>query len=361
METKLLGTLDYELLGNSIQGWLIALAVAIIGLIILYVIKRLSLSRFIRLTRRTENIWDDAVVDLLSRTRSPFIGIVALFLGSLFLSLATEYRQITYDIVVIALLVQGGVWLNGFILFWLKTDHEQRKESDPASVAAVHAMGFVGRLVLWAVVLLLILENLGVDVTALVAGLGVGGIAVALAVQNILGDLLASLSIVLDKPFNIGDFLMIDDYLGSVEHIGLKTTRMRSLSGEQLVFSNADLLKSRIKNSGRMFERRVVFTLGVTYETPHEQLQRIPDIIRAAVETQSPVRVDRSHFRSYENFSLAFETVYYVLSSDYNIYMDIQQAINLQIPAHFEEEGIEFAYPTQTLYLETGADSRRRR
>jgi small-conductance mechanosensitive channel len=195
----------------------------------------------------------------------------------------------------------------------------------------------------------------------LVAGLGVGGIAVALAVQNILGDLLASLSIVLDKPFNIGDFLIIDDYLGSVENIGLKTTRMRSLSGEELVFSNGDLLKSRIKNYGRMFERRVVFTLGVTYETPHEQLQRIPDIIRAAVETQSPVRVDRSHFRSYENFSLAFETVYYVLSSDYNIYMDIQQAIDLQIPAHFEEEGIEFAYPTQTLYLETGADSRRRR
>jgi small-conductance mechanosensitive channel len=213
-------------------------------------------------------------------------------------------------------------------------------------------MGFVGRLVLWAVVLLLVLDNLGVDVTALVAGLGVGGIAVALAVQNILGDLFASLSIVLDKPFTIGDFLIIDDYLGSVEHIGLKTTRMRSLSGEQLVFSNTDLLKSRIKNYGRMFERRVIFDIGVTYQTPREKLQMIPDIIRSAIEAQEPVRFDRSHFRAYGDFSLSFETVYYVLKPDYNLYMDIQQAINLHIHARFEAEGIEFAYPTQTLFVE---------
>lgn len=358
MQEELLGILDYKLLDNSIQNWLIGLAVTAIALIILYVVKRESLSRLIRLTKQTENIWDDAVADLLSKTRGPFILIVALFLGSLFLSLSNEHRQIIYTIVVIALMVQGGLWLNGLLLFWLKRDHEERKKTDPASVAAVNAMGFVGRLLLWAVVLLLVLENLGVDVTALVAGLGIGGIAVALAVQNTLGDLFASLSIVLDKPFHVGDFLVIDEYLGSVENIGLKTTRMRSLSGEQLVLSNADLLKSRIKNYGRMFERRVVFTIGVTYQTPHNKLQRIPDIIRAAVEAQSPIRFDRSHFRSYEDFSLAFETVYYVLTPDYNTYMDIQQSINLQIHSHFEKEGIEFAYPTQTLYVEkTGQQS----
>ena len=352
IENELLGILDYQLLDNSVQNWLFALTVAAIALVVLYVIKRLSMSRLTSLARQTENKWDDAAADMLSRTRSPFIFIIALFMGSLFLSLANEYRQIAYSIAAIALLVQGGLWLNGLLMFWLRKDHEHRRKTDPASVAAVSAMGFVGRLVLWAVVLLLVLENLGVDVTALVAGLGVGGIAVALAVQNILGDLLASLSIVLDKPFTIGDFLVIDDYLGSVEHIGLKTTRLRSLSGEQLVFSNADLLSSRIKNYGRMYERRVAFNIGVTYQTPHEKLRRIPDIIRTAIEAQEPVRFDRSHFRSYEDFSLVFETVFYVLKADYNIYMDIQQAINLQIHARFEQEGIEFAYPTQTVFIE---------
>jgi small-conductance mechanosensitive channel len=198
----------------------------------------------------------------------------------------------------------------------------------------------------------MVLDNVGIDVTALVAGLGVGGIAVALAVQNVLGDLFASLSIALDKPFTLGDFLIIDDYMGSVEHIGLKTTRIRSLSGEQLVFSNTDLLKSRIKNYGRMFERRVVFKIGVTYQTPRDKIELIPTIIREAIESQEPVRFDRSHFQAYGDFSLLFETVYYVLKPDYNLYMDIQQAINLEIHRRFEQESIEFAYPTQTLILQ---------
>jgi small-conductance mechanosensitive channel len=352
IENDLLGILEHSLLGNAVRDWLVALGIAVITLVLLYLVKRLSLSRLTALAKQTENTWDDSLADLLSRTRNPFIFIVALFLGSLFLSLSGDYRQIVYSITAIALLVQGGLWLNGLLLFWLLQDQKQRMKTDPASVAAVNAMGFVGRLVLWAVVLLMVLDNLGVDVTALVAGLGVGGIAVALAVQNILGDLLASLSIVLDKPFTIGDFLAIDEHLGSVEHIGLKTTRMRSLSGEQLVFSNTDLLKSRIKNYGRMYERRVVFTIGVTYQTPHKKLQSIPHIIRAAIEKQESVRFDRSHFRSYEDSSLVFETVYYVLKPDYNLYMDIQQAINLQIYASFEAEGIEFAYPTRTLYVE---------
>lgn len=351
LENEFLYILDHKFLENSLQTWLIALGAAILTLIVVYLVKRLSLFRFVALARQTNNSWDDAVAEMLSRTHSPFILIIALFIGSLFLNLTEQYQQIVHNIVAIALLMQGGFWLNSLAVFWLKYDQKHRKKNDPASVAAVNAMGFIGRLILWAVVLLLVLENLGIDVTALVAGLGVGGIAVALAVQNILGDLFASLSIVLDKPFNIGDFLIIDEYLGSVEHIGLKTTRMRSLSGEQLIFSNADLLKSRIKNYGRMFERRVVFKLGVTYQTPHDELTRIPEIIREAVEAQEPVRFDRSHFQSYGDFSLVFETVYYVLKPDYNIFMDIQQAINLHVHTRFKQEGIEFAYPTQTLYI----------
>jgi len=190
-----------------------------------------------------------------------------------------------------------------------------------------------------------------VDVTALVAGLGVGGIAVALAVQNILGDLFASFSIVLDRPFVMGDFIIVGDYMGTVEHVGLKTTRIRSLSGEQLVFSNTDLLGSRIRNYKRMAERRVVFSLGVLYQTSPEQLEKIPQMIREIVEAQTPVRFDRAHFKEYGASSLNFEVVYYILDPDYNRYMDIQQAVNLEIYRRFDEEGIEFAYPTQTLYL----------
>lgn len=260
-------------------------------------------------------------------------------------------RGIANAVAAVALIVQAGIWLNAVILFWLEGYRQRKLKEDPASVTTMSAVSFVGRLVLWLVILLLVLDNLGVNITALVAGLGVGGIAVALAVQNILGDLFASLSIVLDKPFTVGDFLIIDDCMGSVEHIGLKTTRIRSLSGEQLVFSNADLLGSRIRNYGRMFERRVVFNLGVTYQTPREKLIKIPTIIREAVEAQASTRFDRSHFKEYGDFSLNFETVYYVLVPDYNTYMDIQQAINLRTHERFEEEAIEFAYPTQTLHL----------
>jgi len=201
------------------------------------------------------------------------------------------------------------------------------------------------------VILLLALDNMGVDITALIAGLGIGGIAVALALQNVLGDLFASLSIVLDKPFVIGDFIIVDDLLGTVERIGLKTTRVRSLYGEQLVFSNSDLLNSRIRNYKRMFERRILFSIGVTYQTPHEKLATIPGIIREVIESQEQVRFDRAHFKEYGDSALKFEIVYYVLVPDYNTHMDIQQAINLAIVRRFEEEKIEFAFPTQTLYL----------
>jgi small-conductance mechanosensitive channel len=170
-------------------------------------------------------------------------------------------------------------------------------------------------------------------------------------VQNVLSDLFASLSIVLDKPFVIGDFIIVDDLLGSVEYIGLKTTRIRSLSGEQIVFSNTDLLNARIRNFKRMYQRRAAFTFGVTYQTPYEQLATIPQMVRDIIEDQDAASFDRAHFFRYGASSLEFEVVYHVLDPDYNRYMDIQQAINLELFRRFEAEGISFAYPTQTLYL----------
>ena len=345
---ELLNTSFYD---NILSTWLIALLVAIVTVVVLRILKALGVRHIARLAARTETTWDDALVEMLRHTKWLFLLIVALFAGSLLLALPVRMRGIANAVAAVALIVQAGIWLNAVILFWLEGYRQLKLKEDPASVTTMSAVSFVGRLVLWLVILLLVLDNLGVNVTALVAGLGVGGIAVALAVQNILGDLFASLSIILDKPFAVGDFLIIDDCMGSVEHIGLKTTRIRSLSGEQLVFSNADLLGSRIRNYGRMFERRVVFNLGVTYQTPREKLIKIPTIIRETVEAQASTRFDRSHFKAYGDFSLNFETVYYVLVPDYNTYMDIQQAINLRTHERFEEEAIEFAYPTQTLHL----------
>jgi small-conductance mechanosensitive channel len=210
-------------------------------------------------------------------------------------------------------------------------------------------------LVIWAGVVLFALDNLGVDITALVAGLGIGGVAIALALQNVLGDLFASLAIVLDKPFVLGDFVRVDDMVGTVEHVGLKTTRIRALSGEQLVFANNDILGSRLQNFGRMFERRIVFTVGVTYQTPRASLEKIPGIIQDAIEAQDDVRFDRSHLSAYGDFSINFESVWFVLSPDFATYMDRQQAIYFAIHEAFEHAAIEFAYPTQTLFLERGA------
>jgi small-conductance mechanosensitive channel len=257
----------------------------------------------------------------------------------------------TTRIAMIATLLQVALWLSAGATKAIDAKRKRDLEKHPDGVAAMDILSFIARVTIWSIVLLAVLDNLGVNITTMIAGLGVGGIAVALAAQNILGDLFASLSIVLDKPFVVGDFLIIGEFLGSVEKVGIKTTRLRSLSGEQLVFSNNDLLSSRIRNYGRMYERRVVFSLGVTYQTPAAKLRKIPDMIREAVESQEHVRFDRAHFQKYGDFALIFEVVYYVLSADYNQYMDIQQGINLKIYEDFEADGIAFAYPTQTLYV----------
>ena len=348
--------LAYPLLNNNVQDWLLALAVSVLVFLMIRIIIRFGVSRLARLAKQTSTIWDDAVTEALSQTRGLFVLIISLFLGSLLLEFSDRVRGVIVSVTSIALFIQGGLWLNGIGQFWIKEESKRRRKIDPATVTTVSAMGFVGRLVLWALVAILMLDNLGFDVTALVAGLGVGGIAVALALQNILGDLFASLSIVLDKPFAVGDFLIIDEHMGAVENVGLKTTRIRSLSGEQLVFSNADLLKSRIRNYGRMFERRVVFKFGVTYQTPRDKLKKIPTMVRETIEAQDKVRFDRAHFQAYGTSSLDFEIVYYVLSPDYNKYMDIQQAVNLGIHERFEQEDISFAYPTQTVYVHQAGD-----
>jgi small-conductance mechanosensitive channel len=343
--------LTYEILGTSLLTWGTSFGVFAGVWLVLGIARRLIRSRLRRLAERTGLLPLQLAEQAVEQTKAWFLLLLAVFAGSRVLIAFPSAQDMLTRITIIGLLLQMGLWAIAAITAFLGKRREQQLSEDPGTVAAIDVLGFALRVAVWAAVLLLTLDNLGINITTLIAGLGVGGVAVALAAQKILGDLFASLSIVLDKPFAVGDFLIIDSFLGSVEKVGLKTTRLRSLSGEQLIFSNQDLLGSRIRNYGRMFERRVVFSLGVTYQTPPEKLKRIPTIIREAIEAQDKIRFDRAHFQKYGDFALIFEVVYYVLAADYNLYMDIQQAINLIIYERFTEEGIEFAYPTQTLYL----------
>jgi small-conductance mechanosensitive channel len=346
--------LQNEIVGNTLLMWAIALAITVAIIFAAGVLRILLRRLFTRLATRTSAPLWSVLLAMLGRTKWLFVLIVAVFVGALALELPERTHKIGSTVVVLALLIQAGLW--GAIALQVMIKHHQRQlEKDPASITTLNLLSYIGRFILWSIVLLLVLDNLGINITALVAGLGVGGIALALAVQTILSDLFASLSIVLDKPFVVGDFLIVGDLLGTVEQVGLKTTRLRSLSGEQLVFANADLLNSRIRNYGRMFERRVEFKIGVTYQTPRDKLAEIPGIIREAVEREDTTRFDRSHFFEYGDSALMFVSVYFVLGPDYNQYMDIQQAINLRIHERFEQEGIEFAYPTQTVFVQQAA------
>jgi small-conductance mechanosensitive channel len=335
--------------GNPASAWVVALAIFAASLAVLFVTRRILVRRLGKWAARTANDLDDLVVDLLRRTRRYFIVMVSVTAGSLALVLPAGTRAGLRTAMVIALCLQSVAWGNGVIQFWVDRYTVRRANVDGATTTTVAALGYVARMVFWLVILLLALDNFGVDVTTLVTGLGITGIAVALAVQNILGDLLGALSIVVDKPFVVGDAISVDQFTGTVEHIGLKTTRVRGLGGEQIVFSNADLLKARIRNHRRLVERRVSFVSGLSYETPRAKVERVPGMLRDIVLSQQPVRFDRSHFRSFGESALEFETVYFVLTDDYNRFMDIQQAINLEVLRRFEQEDISFAFPTRTI------------
>ncbi len=348
--------LDQPYFGNPLSAWLVALGIAVGAVLVLAAIRRLVVSRVRKLSDRTENQWDDVVADVLDETKLLIVFAAALAAASATLELSDRVRGYVGQAVVLLLILQVGFWAAAAARTTLRRYREQKLENDPSAATMVGVLTFVVYVVIWSGVVLFALDNLGVDITALVAGLGIGGVAIALALQNVLGDLFASLAIVLDKPFVLGDFVRVGEMVGTVEHIGLKTTRVRAISGEQLVFSNNDILSSRLQNYGRMEERRIVFTLGVTYDTPRAKLEKIPGLIREAIEGREDVRFDRSHFSGYGAFSIDFESVWFVLTRDYATYMDRQQEIYLAIHEAFEDQEIEFAFPTQTLHL-AGAEA----
>jgi small-conductance mechanosensitive channel len=336
---------------NSLFSWLVAAAAAAATSVVLLAV-RTAVRRYAKKVAATEDkeLFEIPAIGL-SRVTFLFTLIVGVAVGFQFLKSGPKSQQIVISAVTIACFWQAGLCAVAAASAWLTHKKRYSMKNDRAAIGSLGIIGFIASVVIWSLVVLLTLDNLGINITALVAGLGIGGIAVALALQNVLGDLFASLSIALDQPFVVGDFLIIDDFMGSVESIGIKSTRLRSLSGEQIIMANGDILKSRVRNYGRMAERRVVFAIGVTYDTPVEMLERIPQIIKSAVTDQKDTRFDRSHFQKYGDWSLDFETVYFVLNADYNKYMDIQQAINLRLYREFTALGIDFAFPTRTIHV----------
>lgn len=344
---------DTELLGNPVSRWATAAGAGIAVIVVMRLVVAVVARRMRKFADGTATDIDDLIADLVDRTKLLFVLIVAVWAGSHLLTLSDVADRRIRAVLILGLLFQTGYWATALVNYGLKRYRRRMREEDPGIATAMGALSFVVRLGVWAIIALIALDTLGIEITALLAGVSVGGIAVALAVQNILGDLFASLSIVLDKPFVVGDFIVVGDAMGTVENVGLKTTRVRALTGEQLVIGNSDLLSSRIHNYKRMDERRVVFNVGVVYGISAEKLERIPDMIREAVEAMGYARFERSHFKEFGDFALIYETVFWMTVPDYLSFMDTQQAINLALYRRFEDAGIEFAFPTQTVHLNT--------
>ncbi|HEX3867578.1 MAG TPA: mechanosensitive ion channel domain-containing protein [Gemmatimonadaceae bacterium] len=333
-----------EVLGNSLRAWIIATATAAALFVVLLVGKRLLVSRLDTVAKRSTNRFDDMVVATFAKTRTWVLLAFSIIVGFGPLSIpsVSEFFRPAAKLI---LLFQIALWGTAAIGFWVKHHLDNRETAgERASVAMIRTIGVGANVLLWLLLVITAFHAvLAIDVTPWIASLGVGGVAIALAVQNILGDLLATLAIVFDKPFDLGDNIGVDNITGVVEHIGIKTTRLRSQTGEQIVIGNADLIKSRLRNFRRMYQRRISFPLDLAFDTPPDALAALTAAIEKIVTAQSPVQFDRCHVSSIAEAGIRIETVYYVLDPDYKAYMNAQQAINLEILKRLHADDIALA------------------
>jgi small-conductance mechanosensitive channel len=349
--THTLGVSERIFYGNSVADWSIAGIMMVAVWSGLSMLRRVVGSRYRRYSTAHHSTPVRLVFYLIGNTKQFVFLAVALYVGQEYLTFPPKPQHIVSNFVLVLVLLQVGLWAGRTVRFYLEIK-EMERGADRLFAGSLDIINFVSRMLIWSLLILVALDNLGVNITALLAGLGVGGVAVALALQNVLGDLFASLSIALDKPFVVGDNLNIDTYTGSVEHIGIKTTRLRSETGEQIILSNADILKSRVRNYGRMPEQRTVITIRVTYGTCSEKLKEIPKLLEGIVREQSSARFDRCHLKFLGESSLQFELSYFVQPPKLNPLMDLQQTVNFRIIDEFKRLGIEFAYPTQRVLLQ---------
>lgn len=346
------------LFGISLANWAIVAAGTLGSFLAMTLALRIGLRRASQVAGQTRNRIDDMAVEVLRGTKTWLLALAALLIGVGLLDLPERWNARVGQLWFLAIALQAALWANAAVGIGLKRYIDRHSSAGMTHVSASATLVSWGaRTVLWSIVGLAMLSNLGINITAFVASLGVGGIAVALAVQNILGDLFASLSIAVDKPFEVGDAIAVNGISGTVELVGLKTTRIRASSGEQVVMSNTELLKNTINNYKRLAERRIVFKFGISRGSTPEQAEEVPKAVRRIIEASggAQVRFDRAHFLGFGESSLDYEVVYIVLSSDYNLYMNLQQSINLQLMRELARLGVDFAFPTRTVIVAHGA------
>lgn len=331
------------LLENTSKSWLLAFFVGISVWFGLMSGRKLLVRKLGALSKH--GFLYAILYDVIAKTQVYFILVLALFAAFKCLEVSPLINAVLDKGLKGGAIIQIGFWLHYLSANALNESHLKAAIESRLAKGAVQTVESILRILLWSLIFIFLLGNLGFDIGPLIAGLGIGGIAIALGIQNTLKDIAASISIIIDKPFMAGDFIMVDSFMGTVERIGIKTTRLCSLGGEQIVFSNDDLLKSRIRNYKKMDERRILFSFNVPYDTPYEKVQNIPEMVKRIIMSQKMVRFDRAHLKKFGVFAFEYEVVYYVLASDYNVYMNAQHAINLSIIQQFEDQGIAFAIP----------------
>jgi small-conductance mechanosensitive channel len=344
---KKLGAMQALLLGIPPAEWLLAGIVGGVVWAALWILRDLIASRY----STAQNPLIRLIGYLIGNTTQILFLAVALDAAQESLTLPDKVQRIVSNTVLILILVQIGLWAGRSVRFYLEMK-ERERGADRVFSGSLDIINFVARMLIWSLLILVGLSNLGVNITALLAGLGVGGVAVALALQNVLGDLFASLSIALDKPFVIGDNLVIDTFVGKVEHIGIKTTRLRSEGGEQIVLSNADILKSRVRNFGRLSQQRILATIRLDFDTPTEKLKALPQLLEDVVREHPQARFERCHLKTLGESSFQFELSYFVQQPAANPILDLQQAVNFRIIDELRRLGLEFAYPAQLVFLD---------
>ena len=342
--------LDRIFLENTLRDWFIAVGIVIVLFGLAKVIQYVVLRGIKAYSEKSRSTFDDLIVAIIERAALPLAYFLAFYTGFRYLSFPARVTQIVHVAIMAVAIFYIIRGISIFIRYTFLRFAKAKSKDDPQARQVKGILAIV-QIILWVIGILFLIENLGYDITTMVAGLGIGGIAIALAAQTILGDLFSYLVIFFDKPFEVGDFIIVDDKLGSIEYVGIKSTKIRSLSGEQLIMSNTDLTNSRIQNYKRMEKRRIQFGFKVAYETLPEKLKTIPVTVRNIIESDTMTQFDRAHFAAFGDFSLEFQVVYYVLSPDYNIYMDVQQKINLAIVEAFMKDGIRFAIPVQRLFV----------
>ena len=348
--------LDHVYYHNTVREYLVALGAIGGGVVIVLALKRFLIYRLQAWAAKTPGQWDDFIVEIFSAFGIPVIQWIIVYWGLHLLHRSDKAEHIL-QVATSLILTYFVLRILSALVLRLVRSGATRRDSGEEKIKQLGGLMIVINMVIWFLGLVFLLGNWGIEITPIIAGLGIGGIAVALAAQNILGDLFSYFVIFFDRPFEAGDFIIVDDKMGTIEYVGIKTTHIRALGGEQIIIGNSNLTNSRIHNYKRMARRRVVFTIDVEYRTPLDVLKKIPAMLRSAVERQELITFDRAHFASYKDWSLRFEIVYYVETPDFNRYMDIQQNINFAIHEMFEREKIDFAYPTQSLVLKNQTDT----